>query len=128
MLSNVRISKMMNESDVSHRNYLSRRYFALTESVGGKIDFSIYHLPIVIAENGFDHIWSFDSVSKDRGPIFLFQNSNTAYNHMDAGNFLWGNAMKKLGFTNEEAVDAAKGYNKDDTDADIKAINAGLGF
>ena len=36
--------------------------------------------------------------------------------------------MKKLGFSNQEAVDAAKGYNKDDTDADIKAINAGLGF
>ena len=36
--------------------------------------------------------------------------------------------MKTLGFTNKEAVDAAKGYNKDDSDADIKAINAGYKF
>jgi hypothetical protein len=33
----------MNESDVSYRIFLRRRYFALTESVGGKIDLGKYH-------------------------------------------------------------------------------------
>lgn len=127
-LTNERISKMMNESDVRYRYYFTRRYYALTESIGGKIDFSTYHLNVVIAENGYDHIWGFNSISKDKGPIFLFQGLDTSYNHMDAGNFLWGNAMKKLGFTNQETVDAAKGYNKDDSNADIKAINAGYKF
>ncbi|MCL9805438.1 DUF6443 domain-containing protein [Flavobacterium amniphilum] len=127
-LTDDRISKMMDESDVRYRNYLSRRFYALTESVGGKIDFTVYHLNVVIAENGFAHIWDFNSVSKDKGPIFLFPGSNKAYNHMDAGNFLWGNAMRKLGFTNQQAIDAAKGYNKNDSNADIKAINAGFKF
>jgi hypothetical protein len=127
-LSEIRINKMMTESGVDHKNYFSRNYFALTESVGGKIDFSMYHLSVVLAENNTSHIWDVNSILKDKGPLFLLPNSKTSYNLMDTGNFLWGNAMKRLGFTNQETTDAAKGYNKNDSNPDLKAINAGYKF
>ena len=34
--------------------------------------------------------------------------------------------MKRLGFTKEEALDAAKSYNTKDSNADLKAISTGF--
>lgn len=126
-LSDKDVNGMMKESGVEPKNWLSRNYFALTESVGGKMDFSVYHLSTVLAKNGTSHIWSFENeIAKDKGPLFIFPKFKSAFNLMDAGNLLWGKAMNTLGFSNSEAVDAATKYNKNDSKADIRAINTGF--
>lgn len=124
-LSSERIQKMMKESDVSYRNWVSRRWYAFTESVGGKIDFSVYHLPLIYKENNTEHIWTPGTIFSEGGPLFIPPSSNTAYNHLDQGNYLWGSAMRILGFSKQQTVDAAKGYNKNDSNADIKAVKSG---
>jgi|GEM_PF-1259040 len=60
-------------------------------------------------------------------PFFRFGNMKIAYNMKDFGNFVWGGAMKRLGFTKEQALAAAQA-NEDYTDskADQRAIGSGF--
>jgi len=61
---------------------------------------------------------------------------NTAYNTSDAANFLWGQAMKILGFNESTAVGAAhynNATNEDtpgiwDAEADQRALKAGFRY
>jgi len=56
-LNRADINSKMSESDVHYRSYFSRMWYAFNESVGGRIDFSVYHLSIVIAKHGDLAYW-----------------------------------------------------------------------
>ena len=59
-------------------------------------------------------------------PLFIFtEQSNTAYNWLDAGNWMWGNAVNRIGGTREDAQSWSRSYNKNDSDADWRAILSG---
>ena len=65
--------------------------------------------------------------------FFVFGNSNRAYNLGDGGNFMWGLAGQRSGFTWIE-LKAGSNWNEIrqlrglDTDADQRAIKAGFNF
>lgn len=123
-LSDGQINQMMKESGVEHKNPVSRLWFILMESVGGKMDFAPYHLSREIAKEGNN--WSAEDVlNNDLGPLFLLGSDKTAYNTMDAGNWLWGNANNRLGNTHSRALQLATRYNSSDSDADKRAITYG---
>ena len=58
-----------------------------------------------------------------RTPFLMMEEEmGTAYNFMDAGNWLWGNAMNRLGFSHNSAAYWSK---CNDPDADQRAIFRG---
>jgi hypothetical protein len=125
------IEKMMKDSDIKPRDFLGRRWFAATESVGGKMDFSVYQLPLYVAEKtGNPWRWSAYDVGikgeEKRSPFFILgQEKTNAYNWLDSGNWLWGNAVNRLGGTSSDADKWARSYNRKDSFADLKAISNG---
>lgn len=54
------------------------------------MDFATYHLSREIAKTNRDTWSASDVLEKDFGPLFLLERDKTAYNTMDAGNWLWG--------------------------------------
>ena len=124
-LSNNMIESMMKES---HVKYGRGKSSIAWESVGGELDFSMYHLSLIVGLNSDApaDFWDVKSeILKDKGPLFIFPNSTTAYNLLDAGNWLWGNAMHRMGYTLKDALEAAKRYDPNDPSADQKAITSG---
>ncbi|WP_026976175.1 hypothetical protein [Flavobacterium tegetincola] len=115
------------ESGIEQKNYFSRTFFAATESVGGKMDPSVYSLSLLLYSAG--EYYNYDAKTEilgDKGPLYMFQNDGyRVYNHLDSGNFLWGNFMNGLGFSSSDAMNYAKDYNKNDTSSDINAIQRG---
>ncbi|MEC5147382.1 hypothetical protein [Chitinophaga sp. 212800010-3] len=95
----------------------------MTESVAGKVDFSVYHLSTEVLRERGDYGLDPDEILKqDRGALFILRSSTTAYNLMDAGNWLWGNANNRLGNSASKALQLATTFNSDDSDADKRAI------
>ena len=119
------IESMMEVSGAT--NGTSRLYIA-KESVGGKLDFSVYHLNGVIGAQGgkgmIDY-WESNEILNDKGPIFLILNYRTSYNLLDAGNWLWGYAMHRMGYNLSDSLEYAKKYDKNDPSADQRAITNG---
>lgn len=127
MLPDQRIEEMMKESGASYMNPLFRMLYLTWESNGGKLDFSAYHLSVEIAKQaGKNYPLDGDDIPNlDKGPFFIPGSSSIAYNHMDAGNWLWGNANNRLGNSVFKAKQLATMFNTKDSDADIRAIIAG---
>ena len=124
-VSDKRIGEMMNESGVENKNYVSRRIFTATESTGGKMDFTAYHLSIETS-HGANGVWDFDTeLLKDKGPIFIMGDQKKAYNLFDAGNWLWGNAVNRLGGSSMDAKDWSLWNDPNDSPADQRAIQNG---
>lgn len=125
-ISKTRINDMMEESDIYERNYVNRRYFTATQSYSGNMDFTVFHLSIDMAKAGLGYTWNFDNeLMKDKGPIFIIDNQHTVYNYFDAGNWLWGNAVNRLGGTQTDALNWARKFNFKDSQADLNAIQNG---
>ena len=121
-LSNGDIDQMMKESNVKKgRGRLSIAW----SSVGGELDFSVFHLSVVIAKSSLADYWDTKDILNDKGPLFLMPNSSIAYNLLDAGNFLWGNAMHRMGYSLEDSLKYAMKYDKKDPKADQIAITNG---
>ena len=74
-MSDNEVKSIVNESESSNQNALSAWYHAATESTAGKLDFYTY-------------------LDDDK----LYVIGNKGYNAHDAGNYLWGYAMNKMGF------------------------------
>ncbi|RFM29258.1 hypothetical protein [Chitinophaga silvisoli] len=126
-ISDANLSWIMNKSSVMNRNIFSRWDYALVESVGGRMDFNWnYTLPVAGLGGGDGDVIQFDQ----EGGFFLFEGHNTAYNVNDAGQFLWGYAMKKSGFSiastllgaNSHALISSGGR---DSEGDQRAIKNG---
>jgi hypothetical protein len=126
-ISDANLSWIMNKSSIKNRSLLSRWDFALGESVGNRMDFNWnYTLPIAGLGAGDGDVIQFDQ----EGGFFLFEGYNTAYNVNDAGQFLWGYAMKKSGFSIAAAVLGANGHalissGERDSEGDQRAIRNG---
>jgi hypothetical protein len=122
-LSNTQIEKMMSDSHVKKdRNRISIAW----ESVGGELDFAVYHLVQVIAKVMLPTYWNFEKeILKDKGPLFIMPNYDKVYNLLDAGNWLWGNAMNRMGYALKYSLEAARKYDNYDTNADQRAITDG---
>jgi len=89
------INDIMNESNIEAKGFLVRHFFAGTESgsdrdfgKGNEMDFGPKYLGGQPGGGGND----------TQGGFFLFGDQRLAYNAMDAGNWLWGQGMKRLGF------------------------------
>ena len=124
-VSDANISWIMNKSTIYERNFLARWDYALDESGRQRMDFNYnYTLPVrglVPGEDG--DVMQFDQ----KGGFMMFDGAYTAYNLNDAGQFLWGHSMKKLGFDYTSAVFGAHSHAvmssfSLDTKADQKAI------
>ncbi|WP_185117000.1 hypothetical protein [Chryseobacterium indologenes] len=116
------------DSDIYKRGAVGRYVFATWEStLGGKMDPSMYNLSDFLLQQGEGTTWNPETeILKDKGPLYIFQGDGyQAYNHMDAGNFIWGNHMRGIGFNLMDTVNGAKRFNKNDTKADIRSITNG---
>jgi RHS repeat-associated protein len=126
-LSATNVNYIMQKSNIVQKGLYDRIMYALTESHGGNMDF-----PLVLLVGYSDY--EFDNAGEDFytpvgdaiedgppkvynvGPFIMFENEyensnyhhiQNAYNIFDAGQFLWGHAMNKLGFSESGAVMSA---------------------
>ena len=128
-ISNENMNWIMSESGIKQLSLVERLDFAFAESMGGRMDFNYnYTLPSQeIIPNG--NVKDVDGI----GGFMIFQNGkdHTAFNLNDAGQFLWGQAMKLLGFSytttqissNSHALGFEFGF---DSKADQSAILQGF--
>ena len=124
IISDPEVNDMMAKSDINERNIFARTYFAATEnggpnSTGNKLDFSMRYLKGSPGGGKNDNI----------GGFFLFGDKNFAYNSMDAGNWLYGQAMNRMGFglaLTREGAQYNEGWN--DSNADQQAIRRGFQY
>ena len=115
------IDEFMKKNDVHYRNWFNRRWFALNESYHGKMDHTYSSL-----------LWKFDIGSmflesellEDKGPLIILPGA-MVYNLFDAGNWLWGDGMNRLGFDYFDTRDASLFNDPEDTKADQNAIMRG---
>jgi hypothetical protein len=77
-------------------------------------------------DRGVSSDWNPEALFKnDKGPLFLFEGEENTYNYMDAGNFLWGNSVNRMGGSLTEAEVLSRTYNINDTKSDQWAIVKG---
>ena len=126
IISDPQLNYIMQNSGIKERNFISRLYYAGTEygssrdgGSGSQMDYGLKYLGGVPG----------GGMSDLKGGFFLVGNRNFAYNAMDAGNWLWGHAMHRMGFSLINAREAAQANEKwNDVDADQKAIRRGLQY
>lgn len=117
---------VMNKSSIQHRSFFDRWNFASAESSGGRMDFNLrYTLPsqYLISES---EVKQFDGLGG-----FMLMGNNVAYNLNDTGQFIWGQAMNRLGFDYSSAKIGSESFARTfefgwDTNADQSAIRAGF--
>ena len=120
LISDKEINSIMKQTDIHWRWLASRINFAATESGrdergSGKMD---YGLKLGGKPGG--------GKNEGNGNFILYESSNTSYNAMDAGQFLWGQAMKRLGFDYSSALAGSQINEKlGDSEADQRAIKSG---
>lgn len=130
IVSDENINWVMNKSDIKHRSFFSRWDFAQTESVDERMDFNFrYTLPSqgIVPSDG--DVKQFDKY----GGFMLFGDHKVSYNLNDAGQFLWGQAMNRLGFDYSTAKIGselfARGFEFSwDAPADQKSIREGFHY
>src|SRR5262249_18587476 len=113
IIDDQRINYIMDRADVHWDNVIVRWYRAKQNSpYKQKWDFSYsYLMPVLGLKNKIPD-------GDTRGGFILFGNSPVAYNVNDAGNFLWGQMMKREGFGLFNAQEAAN----------INSVKAGDGW
>lgn len=126
LVSDKEVSWMMNDAGVKKKNFVGRWYFAAKQSGRGRkgegvsMDFGIRYLGGWAGGHGND---------KKGGFFIMGNNGKVAYNAMDGGNWLWGQAMKRLGFDYSSAKIGSEGNeNFKDAEADQRAIRSGYHF
>ena|GEM_PF-3220824 len=122
IVSDEEINGIMNNAGIKEMNFVSRLYYAGTQSGsdkdfsdGNKMDFGVQYL------GGMPYT--------EVGGFFIMGDQQKAYNAQDAGNWLWGNSMKRLGFdysTAEFSSQVNEGFN--DSEADQRAIRIGYHY
>ena len=122
-VSNGDIELMMAESHVTKGRW--RLSIGWNSTDGRELDFAPFHLSRYLQPENLKGFWSAKELFEDRGPFFILPNSKTVYNTFDAGNWLWGNAMNRMGYSLKDTLRYAKMYNSDDTNADTRAITNG---
>lgn len=129
IVSDENVNWIMNTSNIHNMGLFARWDFAFYESAGGRMDFNLnYTLP----SQGIDPDGDVKAVDGTGG--FMLMGSNlVAYNLNDAGQFIWGYAMKKLGFSYSSAKfgsqSFARGFESEwDAEADQKAIREGFHY
>jgi hypothetical protein len=130
--SQVTINQFYADGGIVGMGWWASRYFAKSESPNcGKMDYWCRYLsgaykfassanPLPCPHQYF--LMELETIS----PYYRFSSMKTAYNLKDFGNFIWGGAMKKLGFSKEDALFWAD-WNEafTDSEADKRAISAG---
>lgn len=126
-ISDLEINGIMKNSKIDSKNIISRTFYAATEAVG-QMDFG----KLYFDKKSDIYNPSYNKVG-DNEPqgLFIFGSNSTVYNALDAGNFLWGNAMKRLGFGITTAIWGSNynnwmSYDTLDSKADQNAIKAGF--
>ncbi|ACU62082.1 DUF6443 domain-containing protein [Chitinophaga pinensis] len=126
IVSDENINYVMDRSDSKHRSMISRWFFAFRESED-RMDFNWnYTLPSQgVLPNSHD-MSDYDGI----GGFMLFSGASTnAYNLNDAGQFLWGNSMQRMGFGYFSAKFGSQANELfGDTKADQQAIRKGFHY
>jgi RHS repeat-associated protein len=121
-VSNAEIDNAYTEFGVNHKSFLGRLTKASIQS-SHSMDFTWSLLADMFG--GVLGHWTREELNKDYGPFFIFEDSPRVYNFYDAGNFVWGNSMRILGFTYEFARWGSLKNDPYDTTADQLAIFRG---
>ncbi|WP_291285493.1 DUF6443 domain-containing protein [Flavobacterium sp.] len=129
-----KIADMLGEAGaLDPKNKYSFIYMNNESIGGGKLDFSYSSIPYNFAGA------SKDPLNNPSSMLFLPKGDNTAHNHMNFGNFLWGAAGSTLGFT-RGTLQAAAHYNslmnsdtngyrpQLDSSDDQRSIKAGVSY
>lgn len=124
-LSDEKIDGIMKKSEIKEMSMIERFIFAKNESALGKMDFGLKYL----SDGTYDGNGGRYGIQKTEPKGFFIIGGNRAYNVLDAGNFLWGNAMNRLGFDYSTALFGSQ-YNEDFQDAkgDQQAIKTGYHY
>lgn len=125
------VQNYMENAGISEKSFFSRLSYAWDESRTGSMDFP----EVLRQELRHNSVMDPSFVNNDDSGFFIFGQDNEAYNTADAGNYLWGNAMKRLGFGLQFSKDAAHIHNAffdpnpglSDAPADQRAIANGHG-
>jgi len=120
------INDIMSQSGVDSKGVIGRYYFAATQSAsdrdagsGNNMDFGIKYLG---GKSG-------GKENDTYGGFFIFGNQPKAYNAMDAGNWLWGQGMKRLSFDYSTAQFSSQANEKfHDPKGDQRAIRKGFHY
>jgi hypothetical protein len=132
IVNDANINWVLNKSDIKERGLASRWDFAAIESMGlGRMDFNgSYTLPAKGMTIGADGgVKKFDKM----GGFWIAENGYQAYNTNDMGQFIWGQAMSRLGFGYSTAKNGAEFFTlitsaTFDTKADQSAIREGFHY
>jgi RHS repeat-associated protein len=89
------IHNYMNESGATSSDARNSEWDYAYHESKVRMDFWAVHLASESEAGGI----ATDDVNNDRGAFYIFDGSGTVYNTMDAGNYLWGGAMKNLDFS-----------------------------
>ncbi len=126
-ISDENINALMSHGNVHYREFDDRWPFANTESFR-RMDYpAAYMLPLMGVPIGSDNITQFDG----QFGFFIFENNKVAYNIFDSGQFLWGQAMKRLGFSYASTwfgSNMNEIFSGFDSEADQQAIKAGFNY
>jgi hypothetical protein len=124
------------DGGIEYRNNFERFAKAKESLENGKMDYTTYYLAqtylrgtgsIMACPHQYDAMVSIEKLST----FYRFESMDIAFNLFDFGNFIWGGAMRKLGFTKETALKWANAHNMatrgftQDAPADQRAISAG---
>lgn len=123
ILTEKNMNALMENSDIfssDAQGFIDRYRFALNEFNGGKMDYS---------QRYFTHAFNVSFQEDGVGGFIIFGNSPQAYNLMDAGNFMWGQSMKNMGFYYSTAqLGSQFNENFHDASGDQRAIRAGYHY
>lgn len=121
--------KAMTSMGAQATYYKSKAYSTVTSLSHGKADFTS---SVLMKDYQFDYSatdFSRFRVGYNSDIMFRFGNSGELYNLFDAGNYMWGNWMKRNLFSSAEVWSGSNGnevFSGGDTDADQKAIFDGF--
>ena len=115
------------DSSAFEKSALGRYFEAALGSLGNELDPAMYNLSDFLLQQGESETWTQSEIKSDKGPLYIFQGDGyQVYNHMDAGNFIWGYFMNAMKFNYNETIRGAKMYNSNDTRADLRSITNGF--
>ena len=117
IITDENINDLMERSGIKKMSFWDRWSYAKKESSGGNMDFAVKYFDTKPQQKTNDI----------EGGFVIFGSQNIAYNLQDGGNWLWGQAMERLGFnygTAEFGAEANEWFQ--DSDADQRAIKSGF--
>ncbi|ASK32356.1 sugar-binding protein [Chryseobacterium sp. T16E-39] len=115
------------DSGAYEKSTIGKYFETAWGSIGNELDPAMYNLSDFLLQQGEGDTWSSKEILGDKGPLYIFQGDGyQAYNHMDAGNFIWGYFMNAMKYDYSTTIKAAKLYNSNDSGADLRSIRNGF--